>query len=293
MSYTLPPICLSCKHLDRRRQEPFYCDAFPYTPIPEEILAHDHDHRQPYVRDLTTDRGVQYEQDARFPMPMFSLLFDARTPEPVEKHMPGKHNQKAHGGGRREARELAHKMIMRARAEEPAITARMQKIAQEVGGELQGLEHRIKTESSLARKILQNYQAGRRKGLTVQRAAEQIKDVVRYTITVDGKSYALGVSKGVKQIKEGGGAGGIKNYWARPSPEGYVGYQGAGFTKSGYKYEFQMHTPDSFKAKMQGHELYERERVTKDKGVKEQLRGEMRTLYGQIPIPAGVKELPV
>lgn len=52
----IPRQCQTCKHFHQERRGN-YCDAFPETPIPNEILDMRFDHRNAYPGD----RGIRWE----------------------------------------------------------------------------------------------------------------------------------------------------------------------------------------------------------------------------------------
>lgn len=191
----------------------------------------------------------------------------------VVKHLPGKHDQSSHNRGRGgagggggvpaldenvkppegkySAEAVAEAAALRGKAEkiEPEMTATMQKLAEEHGGKLEGLEYRLKGEDSLARKIdadaVKEYDGDR------ARAAGNISDSVRYTMVVDDDNYTAAVGSTIKQLESEGYSVRAKNFWKEGDD-----YQGinAKATKDGVTVELQFHTPASlgFKEGRQG-----------------------------------------
>lgn len=180
--------------------------------------------------------------------------------EPVIKH-PGNHNQKVHAGSRgagsdggSDLPELAannkakkgqysdeairEASRVRAKAEElePGTTRIMQDLASKHGGELEGLQYRLKGEESLARKIdadSRDFDGDRVK------AADNLSDAIRYTMVIDDDTYTDGVDNTIKALEADGYSVRAKNFWKFGDD-----YQGinAKATKDGVTLELQFHT---------------------------------------------------
>lgn len=205
--------------------------------------------------------------------------------KPVEKHLPGHHDQLTHGHGS-VAVGAANSIVGRAKSEEPGITRDMKSIVGQHGGEMVGLEFRMKSRESTARKV--HAKVG--EGMTPEQAQAGIKDSVRYTAVFPSGDYGRGAHatvaslrrKGYKQTAD-------KNYWHQPGDGGYKGINTNWETPSGLIIEVQFHTPESWALKEGlSHKLYEQLRVTKSAARKQALDKQSRDAWGEIPIPGGV-----
>ena len=106
------------------------------------------------------------------------------------------------------------------------------------------LEHRIKSQDSLTRKILSDSHI---KGISLEEAAEGIGDSLRYTMIVSEENYANVANKSLQQLQESGyTVNKIKNYWG---DDIYQGVNVSLTTPDGVKMELQFHTEDSFYTK--------------------------------------------
>ncbi|WP_455409977.1 hypothetical protein [Streptomyces hiroshimensis] len=128
-----------------------------------------------------------------------------------------------------------------------------QETAQSHGGRLQGLEYSLKDVDSFRRKAAT---AVKEKNVPVEKTARKVNDLNRYTLTFEPDSYTEGVERTYERLRESGYEPiAEKNTWQDPV------YKGVNtswrHTQSEEKFELQFHTPDSFKAKMENHELYE------------------------------------
>lgn len=169
---------------------------------------------------------------------------------------------------------------------EPKITSDLTSIMNKVGGKLVGLDFRLKSQSSLKRKI----ETEIADGFTHSQAVNKIRDAIRYTTVFKEKDFVtrykamqyLLAIKGYKTIV-------VKNTWKNDSA--YKGVNTFIQNENGDVFEMQYHTQQSFDVK-NGllHKLYEKFRDLKTPiHEKEKLLLEMRKLSSKIKIPEGVE----
>ncbi|MFH9867064.1 hypothetical protein ACH4NT_13380 [Streptomyces lydicus] len=190
----------------------------------------------------------------------------------------------------REANAAADDFIRRSAEAEPHITEAMQDIAGKVDdGKLIGLEYRLKGEDSLKRKLATDMLEDI--GMDHGRALTDIKDSVRYTMEVPSNGYTLGVHQAINDLEARGFESvTFKNTWDS------VGYKGINSTwrdpVSGQVFELQFHTADSFAAKMDGHILYEKERLPGVSRIEiAAIKAEQAELFGKVPVPRDAGEI--
>lgn len=178
------------------------------------------------------------------------------------------------------------KLVEKSQKIEPAITADINNIATKAGGKLVGLENRLKSPSSIKRKIEDEAADGFSKSLSLNK----IRDAIRYTTVFKegdfvtrykAMQYLLAI-KGYKTIV-------VKNTWKNDSA--YKGVNTFIQNEDGDVFEMQYHTQQSFDVK-NGllHKLYEKFRDPKTPiHEKEKLLLEMRKLSSKIKVPEGVE----
>jgi len=191
---------------------------------------------------------------------------------------------------RRERREqanvLATQLLLKAREAEDGITAAMQQLETD-GAYLEGLENRFKRADSLSGKILADAEE---KHESLDVAAAAISDVLRYTLVVDEKSYALQVPKALHQL-EAAGFTVIKfrNAWGGKF---YQGINAQLMSSEGVRVELQFHTAQSYAIKQVSHEVYE---IRRNPQATEQERAEatrMSIVYNNhVIMPAGADKV--
>lgn len=148
-----------------------------------------------------------------------------------------------------------------ARAAEPDLTATLSRLSIKTGGELVGLEHRIKTMERIAEKIgtdLANLEAAGTPS-TAYEVAANICDAIRYTLVLEPQAYLEGYSAVVSELDSLGIAPrkAAKNFW---KDKGYQAVHYIGFTREGMSFEVQFHTPRSYATKAETRALYEEQR---------------------------------
>ena len=143
----------------------------------------------------------------------------------------------------------------KALALEPNMTRDIVHLAQDVGAGMAGLDQRIKSTESLARKIQGDAKVS---GVSVAEAGKEISDSLRYTMVIDSKNYTDAMGKVGDTLTKAGYEIRTKNFWRVGDP-----YQGINMklTKGGVKVELQVHTPESFKHKESIHPIYKKWRV--------------------------------
>lgn len=160
----------------------------------------------------------------------------------------------------KKATECAKGLIEKAKSAEPPITAFLQQLCgQEKGCHLAGLEHRFKTEASLARKLggKATTRVGTEGAANIDQAlkleAAKVNDVLRYTMIAPVKTYRE-VERRVRERLRG-------RYKEEAIWDAWNGstYKGLNlhFSSGGQIFEFQLHTKESFDMKQFIHEEYE------------------------------------
>lgn len=170
---------------------------------------------------------------------------------------------------------------------EPATTAMVTRMAAEHGGEMSGLENRLKTSDSLARKI--DADAVKEHGGDRASAAASVSDSLRYTTVFDNDNYTAGTRATLDALEADGYSIRAKNFWQEGDP-----YQGMNVkaTKDGVTVELQFHTRDSVRIKGTTlHPLYEEYRKSTDDTKRRSLWDKMVDTAGTIPRPAGYTAL--
>ena len=181
---------------------------------------------------------------------------------------------------------LAREKLARAALEEPLITAILRQMESDACS-LQGLDSRLKSEESLARKIQTDAAAD---GITEDEAAAKIADVLRYTLCIPEDEYAATVKATLQKLTDAGcSVIKFKNTWGG---FGYKGINSQLKTPGGYVFELQFHTPASYNAKEEAHKNYE---AIRDPATSPEERNRLeefsRDLFRQVPVPDGATEL--
>lgn len=194
----------------------------------------------------------------------------------------------------KQARRLAQKLVAGAAENEPQITADLQKIISEISAEIIGLENKFKTKESLTRKLLNKSYGDPRK---LQKAADRINDVLRYTFVLPFETYADGVRRTIESLRESGyrvPENEIWNAWKSIGTGKDRGYRGINITvisSENQKFELQFHTKESFRLKTETHDLYKEARLAKTSTERrEEIKNSVLEKAADVGIPKGVKK---
>ncbi|MBB5121366.1 hypothetical protein AF335_13500 [Streptomyces eurocidicus] len=120
------------------------------------------------------------------------------------------------------------------------------------GGKLEGLDYSLKGLDSFRRKVA--VAVGR--GKDAEKVVDKVDDLNRYTLTFEAEGYTEGVQRTYAQLRERGYEPASEtNTWEDPVYKGVNTSWRHPETRE--KFELQFHTPESFQAKSDNHELYE------------------------------------
>ncbi|WP_432481662.1 minor capsid protein [Moraxella sp. ZY200743] len=147
-------------------------------------------------------------------------------------------------------------LYQKMKAAEPNITQDMTAIVKQVGVVLSGLEHRLKSQGSLQRKVASEVLKGRE----LDNILPKMRDIIRYTAILDDVNFVdqyKAVIDGLEQV--GYKIVAVKNTWQ--DGQSYKGIN-TFVEKDGVVFELQYHTHDSFTLKNgKLHTLYEEFRL--------------------------------
>ena len=173
----------------------------------------------------------------------------------------------------------ARKIYQEAKRREPKITNDVGRSVERCGAHMYGLENRLKTQDSIARKL----------------ASKDIKDAVRYTAILSDKNFVKQYSLIKSQMESNGySESKCKNYFEqyRQGKVNHKSVQCNFKTPDGYTFEIQFQTKSSQKAKDKKVPLYEEARnpnTTEQR--RKQLIKQMRLLADDVNDPPGIEDI--
>ena len=186
-------------------------------------------------------------------------------------------------------KNLASSIYNKSSKLEPKITNDVTNAIEKSGAKVYGLEHRLKTKESLARKIATD---SKEKNISMNKAAKAINDSLRYTSLSKDNNYVSSYysvkrklqKNGYKEIK-------CKNYFNlyKQGKAKHKQITSVFSDKYGNMFEIQFQTPSSILAKELKTPLYEEARkpgISKQR--KDQLIKQMESLAEKVKDPKGV-----
>ena len=187
---------------------------------------------------------------------------------------------------------LAEGVFDEAASKEPTITRDVIASAEEAGGQMYGLDYRMKQPTSMAGKIGAD---ARDEGKSFEETAENIKDAVRYTVVLPENGFTSGYetirrsmeSRGYTEVR-------CKNFFQRfkEGKSDQKAVQCVYADSSGFTFEFQFHTAASQGAKEINHPLYEKQRKATTKAKTKATLSKIMNKNGTyVPNPVGVMNI--
>ena len=169
---------------------------------------------------------------------------------------------------------------------EPEITEDVVESVTESGGEMAGLEFRLKTPSSLYEKLYERPDDD-------DAEIEDMKDIIRYTEIDDESELAENTQETLDDLKsEGYVVLKVKNTWT-DEKSSYKGINTQLQSEDGQMFELQFHTQESFDLKNgEMHTLYEKARVLDPKSEEYlKLEDQMFELSEQLEVPDDIEKI--
>lgn len=215
-----------------------------------------------------------------------------RTPDDTLGDSGWKHPDNPDKALSRNDNAAVDKFLDDARKAEERTTPSIKKAMDENGGRPLGLEYRLKTEDSLKLKVANMLDED--PDLDVDGALKKVNDSVRYTVEFDADNYAKGAGNVHDSLRRDGfvpdGDRGRFNWNEGP------GYKGINTTwkdpQTGTQFEVQYHTPDSFKAKQETHDLYDNMKLVEYGGPEwQKLSAKQDETFGAVPLPKDIESL--
>lgn len=180
----------------------------------------------------------------------------------------------------------ATEILERAAATEPDVTPRLVTVAEQMGGAMVKLEHKLKTRASTERKLRAKMAED---GVSLRDVV--IDDALRYTMKVDDEPPGRHV-EAIGAVLDALSQTGhevvrLKNYW--PAGDNYSGINGVFRAPNGLLWELQFHTPASIRVQAETRAMYEELRkVDTAPARKRELFEAMTAAWDEVPIPEGI-----
>jgi hypothetical protein len=206
---------------------------------------------------------------------------------PEVKDVP-RMSSEADGDRMRRSWETAGSLLDNYSAMEPDVTASLVSTADQYGGRMEGLAHRLKTQDSLARKL---FTKGKSKGLTPEEYGAQIGDALRYTMVAPPDGLAGAANSIIADYRRKGYTVEVENTWPDPN-SAYKGINTNFIAPDGSTFELQFHTPESLATKNVQHDLYDVARSEKYPPDVRQYANELMVANGRaLRLPNGVEAI--
>lgn len=187
---------------------------------------------------------------------------------------------------------LAKNIFSKAKSKEPKITKDIINASKSSNSKMYGLQNKLKTIKSIKRKIDTD---SLEKEISIDKAAESIKDAVRYTMISNNNNFVSSYVKTKKYLDDLGYEEiRCKNYFEKYK-NGEVKHksvQSVFKDPDGYIFEIQFQTPESQKAKDLKVPIYEeRRKPGLSRSQQEKLEEKMIQLAEDVPYPKDINKI--
>lgn len=177
---------------------------------------------------------------------------------------------------------VAERVLATATEAEASVTEFLTSLASDLGADMPGLDFRLKSISSIARKVITDATGD---GISFSDAGEAIHDALRFTMTTDAAGYPGVLEGALGQIDAEGWALKGKDFWGS---EFYQGVNAQVTDSTGYTWELQFHTDASYYTKeVLEHPVYEELRITTVQERVAELEAQLRQYSDAVPRPEG------
>lgn len=172
---------------------------------------------------------------------------------------------------------------------EPGITTSLSNIAKQTGGKMVGLDFKVKSKESIARKLNSKSNAD---AADPRETIKEMYDLNRYTMQFETANMTTGIKTTFNTLKnEGYTVVRVKNT-LKNEKAAYRGVNCVIRDSSGSHFELQFHTKESLEIKEVNHRLYEKQRLdTTSREEKFNLGIEMSNNAAKIKTPDGISEI--
>lgn len=177
------------------------------------------------------------------------------------------------------------------RKHEPAITSMMVSIADKTGMELTGLEHSVKTASSITSKIERKLEDGLA-SIQATKYVESLHDVVRYTFVGDKKTLAANLHKSIDSLQANAYTiEEIDNKFLNKNNR-YKAVHIKVRSPENQPFEIQFHSTEGRQAGIDTHEMYEEWRnPATSTARKDALFTQIKDIYDAVPLPDDIDKI--
>ena len=175
------------------------------------------------------------------------------------------------------------------RESEPKIFSTINSVAQETNGHLEGIEFSVKTASSISEKLATKTNV---EGVIYSDidAIKTFSDIIRYTEILPDSILAEKVPEIIEGLENRGFlVVEIDNKFEHSLENEYKGLHMEIISPEGIPVEFQVHTPESYEAKMEAHAYYE---IVRDTTGKYTMEEKMEALQSMAELFSQVPDLP-